>query len=68
MPLFVCRCAVPVFVVQLETVAGCFASSVWLLFVRWSSDVSFLQKEGCRDEEYLLELWAGGPAFGKTTD
>ena len=68
MPLFVCRSAVSGFSVQLETAAGCFASSVWLLFARWSSDVLFLQQVGCRDEEYLLELWAGGPEFGKTTD
>ena len=65
MPLFVCRSAVSGFSVQLETVAGCLASSVWLLFVRRSSDVVFSQKVGCRDEEYLLELW---PEFEKTMD
>ena len=68
MPLFVCRFAASAFSVQLETVAGCFASSVWLLCVCWSSDVLFLRKVGGRGEEYLLELWVGGPEFEQTTD
>ena len=68
MPLFVCRSAVSAFSVQLETVAGCFASSVWLLCVCWSSDVLFLRELGCRGEEYLFELWVGGSELGKTMD
>ena len=68
MPLFVRRFAVSALSVQFETVAGCFASSVWLLFVCWSSDVLFLRKVGGRGEEYLLELWVGGPEFEETTD
>ena len=68
MPLFVCRSFVCTFSVQLETVAGCFASSVWQQFVCWSAYVLFLRLVGCHDEEYLMELRVGGPEFGNTTD